>query len=150
VLLLDEPANGLDPAGIAAVRETMRDLASRDKTVFVSSHILGEVRLMVDIVGIINAGRLVREGPIDELLAAESRMRLRVAPGQTGAAVRALAALPGPRGASVPCDELGWLTVAVHPDRGAEVSRLLARADIYPVALEPAGELVPLFLRLTG
>ena len=90
LLLLDEPANGLDPAGITAVRETLRDLVSMGKTVFVSSHILSEVRLMADVVGIIAAGRLVREGPIDELLAGQSRIRLHVAPEQTGPALRAL------------------------------------------------------------
>ncbi|TMC62182.1 MAG: ATP-binding cassette domain-containing protein, partial [Chloroflexi bacterium] len=62
LLLLDEPANGLDPAGIVAMRDTLRQLAASGKTVFVSSHILGEVEQLVDVVGIIAAGRLVREG----------------------------------------------------------------------------------------
>ena len=62
LLLLDEPANGLDPAGIVAMRETLRYLASSGKTVFVSSHILGEVQQLADVIGIIaNGGR--RPGP---------------------------------------------------------------------------------------
>ena len=68
LLLLDEPANGLDPAGIVAMRETLRRLAGMGKTVFVSSHLLAEVRVLADVVGIIAAGRLVREGTLDSLL----------------------------------------------------------------------------------
>ena len=80
LLLLDEPANGLDPAGIVAMRDTLRHLASIGKTVFVSSHLLAEVQQIADVVGIIAAGRLVREGTIDELLASEGVVRVRVAP----------------------------------------------------------------------
>ena len=56
LLLLDEPANGLDPAGIVAMRETLRHLASIGKTVFISSHLLAEVQQMADVVGIIACG----------------------------------------------------------------------------------------------
>src|SRR4029077_10243003 len=68
LLLLDEPANGLDPAGIVAMRETLRRLAATGKTVFVSSHLLAEVQVLADVVGIIAAGRLVREGTLEALL----------------------------------------------------------------------------------
>ena len=73
LLLLDEPANGLDPAGIVAMRETLRHLASTGKTVFVSSHLLAEMQQMADIVGIVAAGKVVREGPIQELLERRGR-----------------------------------------------------------------------------
>ena len=69
LLLLDEPANGLDPAGIVAMREMLRYLTDLGKTVLVSSHILPEVQQLADVVGIIDRGRLVREGPLAELLA---------------------------------------------------------------------------------
>ncbi|TMB57246.1 MAG: ATP-binding cassette domain-containing protein, partial [Chloroflexi bacterium] len=95
LLLLDEPANGLDPAGIVAMRETLRRLAAGGKTVFVSSHILGEVQVMVDMIGIITAGRLVREGPIKELLNDEGVVRVRLASGQSEPAISALAPLVG-------------------------------------------------------
>lgn len=66
ILLLDEPANGLDPQGIRWLREFLRGLAHDDaKTVFVSSHVLAEVAQMVDDVVIIDAGRLVTHGPIE-------------------------------------------------------------------------------------
>ncbi len=73
LLLLDEPANGLDPAGIVAMRDTLRNLASVGKTVFISSHLLSEVSQLADVIGIIAAGKLVREGPIETLLSAEGR-----------------------------------------------------------------------------
>jgi ABC-type multidrug transport system ATPase subunit len=68
LLLLDEPANGLDPAGIVEVRELLRSLA-RDSgvTVFLSSHILAEVAHLADRIGIVDNGRLVEEAPRDVL-----------------------------------------------------------------------------------
>ena len=69
LLLLDEPANGLDPAGIVAMRETLKHFASTGKTVFVSSHLLAEVQQLADVVGIIAKGKLVREGTMRDLLA---------------------------------------------------------------------------------
>src|SRR5258705_3496771 len=123
------------------MRELFRGLATAEKTVFVSSDILGEVRLMVDVVGIIAAGRLVREGPIEDLLAAEAMMRVRVSPEQTAEAARALASLGDAGTVSEHPDEPGWLTVRVHPQRGAEVARSLAGVGIYPMALESGSEL---------
>ncbi len=67
VLVLDEPANGLDPQGIHDLRDLLRDRASRGHTVFVSSHLLTEMQHLVDDVVVINEGRLVRTGTIDDL-----------------------------------------------------------------------------------
>jgi ABC-2 type transport system ATP-binding protein len=67
VLVLDEPANGLDPEGIAWMRHLLRDLAVQGRTVLVSSHVLSEVQQMVDHVVIINRGRCVRQGPLSAL-----------------------------------------------------------------------------------
>jgi ABC-2 type transport system ATP-binding protein len=69
LLILDEPANALDPAGIVEVRELLRRLADSGVTVFMSSHILGEVAHLADRIGIIDAGRLVEEASRDELAA---------------------------------------------------------------------------------
>jgi ABC-type multidrug transport system ATPase subunit len=149
LLLLDEPSNGLDPAGIVAMRSLLRQLAASGKTVFVSSHILGEVRLMVDVVGIIAAGRLVREGPINDLLAAESSIRVRVGSIQVGPAVEALSTLAESGKVAPIRDEPGWISVALNPDRGAEISEALARRGIYPIAIESGSELEELFLELT-
>jgi len=67
VLVLDEPANGLDPEGIAWLRRLLRDLAADGRTVLVSSHVLSEVQQLVDHIVIVNRGKLVRQGPLDEL-----------------------------------------------------------------------------------
>jgi ABC-2 type transport system ATP-binding protein len=69
VLVLDEPANGLDPEGIRWMRDLLRSLAAQGRTVLVSSHLLSEMELMADDVVIIAAGRLVRQGPVAEVLA---------------------------------------------------------------------------------
>jgi ABC-2 type transport system ATP-binding protein len=70
VLVLDEPANGLDPEGIQWLRGFLRHLAhDQGRTVLVSSHLLAEIEQTVDRVVIVGAGRLVREGSIDELRA---------------------------------------------------------------------------------
>ena len=67
VLLLDEPANGLDPAGIAWLRSFLRSLAAQGRTVLVSSHVLSEVQQTVDEIVVIARGRLVRQGSLDSL-----------------------------------------------------------------------------------
>ena len=158
LLLLDEPANGLDPAGIVAMRATLRNLASAGKTVFISSHLLGEVSQLADVIGIIAAGKLVREGPIERLLSGEGRVRVRVAAEEVAGAVSALA----PFGLAVrvdrsdkgragqPAIEGGWLEVPIEPSRAAEVNRTLASAGIYASGLESGSDLESLFLELTA
>src|SRR5919106_187924 len=116
LLLLDEPANGLDPAGIVAMRDTLRHLAASGKTVFVSSHILGEVQQLADVVGIIAAGRLVREGTIQQLLHSEGVVRVRVAPEEADRAAAVLEPLAGPEGVAAGAHP-GGLTVHVEPTR---------------------------------
>ena len=69
MLLLDEPANGLDPEGIRWLRDFLRGFAGEGKTVFVSSHVLGEMQQLVDEVVIIHRGRLVAHEPVGELTA---------------------------------------------------------------------------------
>ena len=78
VLILDEPANGLDPAGIREMRELLRRLArERGLAVFVSSHLLSEIELFADRVGILHRGRLLWTGTIDDLLSRGTRVRFR-------------------------------------------------------------------------
>jgi ABC-2 type transport system ATP-binding protein len=67
LLLLDEPANGLDPAGVHWLRGFLRRFAEQDRTVLVSSHVLAEVAQTVDQVVIINRGRLLTSGPLADL-----------------------------------------------------------------------------------
>ncbi len=155
LLLLDEPSNGLDPAGIVAMRETLKQLAISGKTVFVSSHILGEVEQLADVLGIIAAGRLVREGPIEQLLAGEGRIRVRVAAVEVEAARRVLEALAPDTIATLDGDGGGgagaaWLAVSLGPDRAAEVNRALATVGIFASGLQTGSDLESLFLELTA
>ncbi len=78
LLILDEPANGLDPGGIREMRDLMRQLAADGVTVVLSSHILGEVQHICDSVTIISAGRRVAYGPVADVLAASDKSELRV------------------------------------------------------------------------
>jgi ABC-2 type transport system ATP-binding protein len=77
LLILDEPMNGLDPAGMQDMREMIQGLVAEDRTVVLSSHLLDEVERTCDAVAIVDRGTVIRQGPISELLAGAS-MTLRV------------------------------------------------------------------------
>jgi ABC-2 type transport system ATP-binding protein len=77
VLVLDEPANGLDPQGIRWLRDFLRSMASEGRTVLVSSHVLAEVAQTVDDVVVIHRGRLVQQGPVEALTAAGAGVLVR-------------------------------------------------------------------------
>jgi ABC-2 type transport system ATP-binding protein len=79
LLILDEPANGLDPAGIREIRELIRGLAATGMSVFVSSHQLAEIELMCDRVAIIHKGRILRDGTVGELISSQRAMEFHVA-----------------------------------------------------------------------
>jgi ABC-2 type transport system ATP-binding protein len=91
LLVIDEPTNGLDPAGIREVRGMLRDLADSGTAVFMSSHLLAEVEQVCDRVAVIVAGRLVEEGPPARLGAIRRRVRVRVGAADAEAAGRLLA-----------------------------------------------------------
>lgn len=150
LLLLDEPANGLDPAGIVAMRDTLRRFAAQGKTVFVSSHQLAEVQVMADVVGIIAAGRLVREGPLAELLAAEGSVRVRVRSAQLEQASSVLRELGPVQPPAEAQHDAVWLSVHVAAARAEDVNRALAASGIYASGLEAGSDLEMLFLELTG
>jgi ABC-2 type transport system ATP-binding protein len=150
LLLLDEPANGLDPAGIVAMRETLRGLTRAGKTVLISSHILPEVQQLADVVGIVDQGRLVREGGLGSLLAEGGHVRVRIAGAQLPAALAALAPFGAPCEPG-PADGSGWrwLEVRIGPDRAADVNRALAQAGVFASALSGGSDLESVFLALT-
>ncbi|MCP4357869.1 MAG: ABC transporter ATP-binding protein [Chloroflexi bacterium] len=81
LVILDEPTNGLDPAGIQEMRQFIRELVeAQGKTVFLSSHLLSEVEQVCDRVAIINEGKIIREGRVAELLAAQSHLHIKAEP----------------------------------------------------------------------
>ncbi len=147
ILLLDEPANGLDPAGIVDIRGLFRQLAAAGKTVFVSSHVLPEIQLMADEVAIIAQGRLVRAGRLETLLGASGEVRIQVAPDDVPRATALLTELtfqahPNGRGP-------GWLTIAAPPEKAPELNRSLVTAGVDVSGLEAGSDLEGLFLSLT-
>ena len=88
VLILDEPANGLDPAGIREIRELIRGLAAeRGMAVFVSSHLLAEIELIADRVAIIHNGKILRSGPVSELISSQRMMEIKVGDVARGSAI---------------------------------------------------------------
>ena len=94
LLIIDEPTNGLDPAGIREIRGLLRGLAAGGTTVFLSSHLLAEVEQVCDRVAVIVRGRLVGEGAPATLGAIRRRVRVEVGAADTEAAARLLAAWP--------------------------------------------------------
>jgi ABC-2 type transport system ATP-binding protein len=96
LLILDEPANGLDPAGIREMRDLMRGLAARGTTVVLSSHILAEVQQICDSVTIVSRGRRVAAGPVAQVLAAQDKGEYRVRVRDHGRAAHILAEAGAP------------------------------------------------------
>jgi ABC-type multidrug transport system ATPase subunit len=159
VLVLDEPANALDPAGIVEIRELLRTLASeRGVTVFMSSHILAEVAHLADRIGIVHEGRLLEELDREELAGkARAFVEVKVAMkgGDGTAAAHGAEAVLREGGISRvesdATDTPGTLRVFEAPDRAPEIGRLLVGAGFDLEALTPTAEdLESYFLRLTG
>ena len=145
LMILDEPANGLDPAGIVDVRELLRSLGAEGRTVFVSSHILSEIEQMADRVAIIARGRLVASGPVHEVLAGgggEGTI-VRVRDLAAGRAALADAGIEA-------TDTDGALRVNAKRADPERISRTLAERGLYVSELRPdEADLETVFLELT-
>ncbi|WP_127497746.1 ABC transporter ATP-binding protein [Actinoplanes solisilvae] len=146
VLILDEPANGLDPEGIRWMRDLLKSLAAEGRTVLVSSHLLGEMQLLADDVVIVAAGKLIRQGPVHDVLGDGSgHAQVRVRSPQTEQLTAALATL----GATVTPAPDGSLLV-----HGAEAAAIghaafTAGVELHELATEQ-GDLEQVFLQLTA
>jgi len=149
LLILDEPTNGLDPAGIREIRETIRTLGESGVTVLLSSHILAEVQQVCSSVTIIGNGRMLASGKVDDLIGASTAYRVRVAAGPDGA---------GPSEAARHLEAGGF---SVHPDGEAlrvetdrppeEITRTLADSRVWLTELSPLRpDLETVFLDLTS
>lgn len=145
VLILDEPSNGLDPAGMREVRQLLRALGDSGVTVLLSSHLLGEVQQICDTVTIINHGRVVATGPVDEVLQSQSTGALAVGIADAPRALEVLDAA----GFSAQIQDGRILVEQV--DDGAVVARALADAGLYPSWLMPQQvDLEQAFLAITS
>lgn len=143
LVILDEPTNGLDAAGIRDMRALIRSLADEGKTVFLSSHLLHEVQQLCDRVAIVARGRLLREAAIGELLGSASRLFLDVAPADRAAAILG-------KKWKVRIMENGVEVEANRDDIPGIISRLV-EADIAVFgAASASANLEAIFLEMTG
>jgi ABC-2 type transport system ATP-binding protein len=146
VLILDEPANGLDPEGIAWLRRLLRSLADEGRTVLVSSHVLSEVQQLVDHVVILHRGRLVRQGALSELADRQAWVSV-----QTPQADRLLAALARTGIEQARIQRTGPDQLRVIGLGAAEVGRLALaeRVELHQLTTEHSG-LEQTFFALTA
>lgn len=126
LLFLDEPTNGMDPAGMAEMRDLIRSLGTEDRTVFLSSHLLNEVEQVCDSVVILSKGKLIAQGSVAELLQGRGQVRLRTT--DNAQAVTVLAALNWVEDVKT---ENGTVVVTAPAERAAELSAALSREDIF-------------------
>jgi ABC-type multidrug transport system ATPase subunit len=146
LLILDEPANGLDPAGIVEMRDLLRGLAADGKTVFISSHVLSEVQQICTRVAIINHGRLVRLAPVAELLDVPGEFEIQV--DSPDALVAALRLQPWGQEARV---EHGLVITHAPEGRGRNLIAFLVQNGHNPDSVsERQRDLEDIFLSLTG
>ncbi|HLS46522.1 MAG TPA: ATP-binding cassette domain-containing protein [Ornithinicoccus sp.] len=144
LLIFDEPTNGLDPAGIREIRETMRHLGTEGRTVLVSSHILSEIEQIADTVSIIGRGRVVAQGSVAGLIAGAGAAAVDVGIDNPEAAVAVL------RQAGMTADLSGDGLRVTGADNPAEVTRALAGQGLYVSRLVPVRQdLESVFLQLT-
>jgi ABC-2 type transport system ATP-binding protein len=146
LVFLDEPTNGLDPAGVVEVRELIRDLGKGGRTVVLSSHLLAETELVCDHVAVLAKGKLVVQGNVKELLHEKDSFWLGTT--DDAAAAKLLSTLPAVE--KVTPGE-GELVVTAPPERAAEITRALAGAGIYVTKLVPIRHtLESFFMEITG
>jgi ABC-type multidrug transport system ATPase subunit len=151
LLILDEPMNGLDPAGMREMRDMILSLVAERRTVVLSSHLLDEVERTCDAVAIVDQGRIIRQGPISELLAGAT-LELEVDCSQPSQA-RALIH-PGPFGAHIDVTPTGLkFTLPGGTDRDviSEINRVLVEGGISVYRLQPVqASLESWFLQVTS
>ncbi|MCZ7378637.1 ABC transporter ATP-binding protein [Micromonospora sp. WMMC250] len=146
VLILDEPANGLDPEGIRWMRGFLKNLAHEGRTVLVSSHLLSEMQLLADDVVIIAAGQLIRQGPVDQVLGSMAQgAQVRVRTPQAEALTTALKA----QSATVNVDEQGVLLVTGVDAPTIGRAALAAGVELHELTTERP-DLERVFLELTA
>src|SRR5262249_35805455 len=147
LLILDEPTNGLDPAGIYEMRDLLRRMsAEQGVTVFLSSHILAEVEQVAELIGIIHEGRMAFQGSLAELRL-NQKSRLRVGVHDPSAAIGCLRAA----GWTARLDRSGFVIVDARAGDAGTINRLLVENDheILHLSFEQ-DSLEDIFLSLTG
>lgn len=134
LLILDEPANGLDPAGMVEMRDLMHRLSSEGKTIFLSSHLLSEVQQICSRVIFINKGKLAADRTIEELTRGQGEYEVHLERSQE--ALELLQQQPWGKTAHV--NEAGVLITPAPDDSGRALYTFLAQANLTPDSLAPA------------
>jgi ABC-2 type transport system ATP-binding protein len=146
LLILDEPTNGLDPQGMADVRNLIIELGKGQRTVLISSHLLSEVELMCTRIGVIKKGKIVAEGTIDELRGAAT-LTVRGAPADLTKTV--LVKDAGEENVTALGD--GAFSLKVDLQRTAEINQHLVQAGVAVTELHAdERSLEDIFMELTG
>ncbi|XUW99621.1 MAG: ABC transporter ATP-binding protein [Dehalogenimonas sp.] len=148
LIILDEPTNGLDPAGTKEIRDLIPELAHENRAVFLCSHLLHEVELVCDRVAIIKKGNMIANAPVRELLTTGQVLQVRVVDSDITAASELLKSLPWIRSVK---SENGYLVVDTPKESGAQVNKALAEKNIFASEIVPhVASLEDIFLELTG
>ncbi len=158
LVLLDEPTNGLDPAGMFEIRQLIHRLSALGKTIFLSSHLLNEVQQVCNRVAILQKGNLIKQGNVGELLRGSEQILVRLNEPEETQLAKAILLEALERGAKwisgvdVQLDRQGQPTLHVNAPKShsAEINALLARNNLYAAELHPyEGSLEEVFLQLT-
>ena len=148
LLFLDEPTNGMDPAGMAEVREMIRGLGTGERTVLLSSHLLHEVEQVCDSVAILSKGKLIAQGKVADLVHSRAGERVRLRTTDNAKAIEVLSALEWVGDVTIDGESV---VVAAPSERSSELSAALGRAEVY--VTEMAADEMSLeqyFLEITG
>ena len=148
LLFLDEPTNGMDPAGMAEVRQMIRSLGTGGRTVLLSSHLLHEVEQVCDSVAILSKGKLIAQGKVADLVHSRAGERVRMRTTDNAKAVVVLSALEWVGEVKVDGESV---VVTAPGERSSELSTTLGRSEVYVTDMAAYGmSLEQYFLDITG
>jgi ABC-2 type transport system ATP-binding protein len=157
LVMLDEPTNGLDPAGMIEIRHLIERLSSLGKTIFLSSHLLAEIQQVCNRVAILQKGNLVRQGNVADLLRDREQITLRMSEeDQTQQAMQILhqareQGLPWISSIELERKKQTFIVVDAPLIHSAELNRLLAQHDLFAAEIHPReGSLEEVFLAATS
>ena len=146
ILILDEPTNGMDPAGMAEIRDLVRRLGTGGRTVLLSSHLLHEVEMVCDSVAILSRGKLIAQGDVSELVKSGEQVQLK-----TTDDAKAKEVLSMVDWVSEVEEEEGYLVASAPSNRSGELTAALSGAGVYVTEMMPrAKSLEQYFLEVTG
>ena len=146
LVFLDEPTNGLDPSGMAEVRELITRLAEAGHTIVLSSHLLNEVEQVCQDVAILSRGQIIAQGKVQDLLHVQGTVRLK-----TTADERASQILGALDWVSAVRLEAGYIVASASPDRAGDLTRALAQQDVFVTEMVPQRvSLEKFFLQVTA